>query len=226
MRTLRVMLLVVSFLLGFTFAVGAQTATAVTPSITVQNQAVVNNTVTVQQVNAAQAGWLDIHADANGQPGPVIGHTAVVVGTNTNVKVTIDPTTATPTLYAMLHVDAGATGTYEFPGADVPVQVNGQIVVEPFQVTLPTTTAVVATTGTPAATTVAGTATAAATATTVATATLAATTTPVVSATSTPASTLPTTGADRSSFLSAYILLIVGMLIIIGGVVFTVTRRR
>jgi LPXTG-motif cell wall-anchored protein len=35
----------------------------------------------------------------------------------------------------MLHTDAGQMGTYEFPGADTPVQVNGQVVVQPFAIT-------------------------------------------------------------------------------------------
>jgi LPXTG-motif cell wall-anchored protein len=35
----------------------------------------------------------------------------------------------------MLHTDAGQVGTYEFPGADTPVQVDGQVVVQPFAIT-------------------------------------------------------------------------------------------
>jgi hypothetical protein len=34
----------------------------------------------------------------------------------------------------MLHTDAGEAGTYEFPGADVPVQAGGQVVVMAFAV--------------------------------------------------------------------------------------------
>ncbi len=75
-----------------------------------------------------------IHADNNGQPGTVIGHAAVQDGVNKDVQVQIDTAQATPTLYAMLHTDAGAVGTYEFPGPDAPVQVNGQTVVQPFNV--------------------------------------------------------------------------------------------
>ena len=36
----------------------------------------------------------------------------------------------------MLHIDAGVIGTYEFPGADVPVTMNGEIVMMPFVVTV------------------------------------------------------------------------------------------
>jgi hypothetical protein len=65
----------------------------------------------------------------------VVGYTAVQQGQNDNVTVEIDQTQATPTLYAMLHQDAGTTGTYEFPGPDTPVEVNGNVVMQSFQVT-------------------------------------------------------------------------------------------
>jgi hypothetical protein len=37
----------------------------------------------------------------------------------------------TNTLYAMLHADTWTEGTYEFPGADPPVTVDGNVVVKP-----------------------------------------------------------------------------------------------
>jgi hypothetical protein len=81
------------------------------------------NVLVVAHVTAAAGGWIVIHADNNGQPGAVVGYAAVNAGENDNVQVTItDPTALTPTLWAMLHVDAGTVGTYEFPGADAPVK--------------------------------------------------------------------------------------------------------
>jgi hypothetical protein len=93
-----------------------------TAMVTVKDQEIVNGTVTIEKVVAAQDGWLVVHAQASGNPGPDLGHAAVKAGDNTNVVVKIDVSKATPVLYAMLHVDLGAKGTYEFPGADVPVQ--------------------------------------------------------------------------------------------------------
>jgi len=79
-----------------------------------------DNTVTVPYVLAKQDGWMVIHSTATGAP--VIGHTAVKAGLNQNVQVKIDdPTTITPEVIAMLHIDAGTKGTYEFPGPDAPV---------------------------------------------------------------------------------------------------------
>jgi plastocyanin len=109
----------------------------------VSDQDIVEGTVTVSEVDSAGPGWIVIHADADGAPGPVIGHTAVENGANKDVVVEIDAANATQTLYAMLHTDAGTQGEYEFPGDDVPVKVNGQVVTPPFQVTggLPATSA-------------------------------------------------------------------------------------
>lgn len=113
----------------------AATPTEGTPSVTVENQEIVDGTVTVAQVVAAQDGWIVIHADDGGTFGAVIGHAAVTAGTNTDVTVTIDTAAATETLYAMLHVDAGEAGVYEFPGPDVPVVVDGAPVSPAFQAT-------------------------------------------------------------------------------------------
>ncbi|MFP3853275.1 MAG: hypothetical protein ACLFWD_03155 [Anaerolineales bacterium] len=106
------------------------------PSVSVSDQEMAEGTVTVDSVTAAQAGWMVIHADADGAPGPVIGHAAVDAGTTENVTVEVDSDAATSTLYAMLHVDTGTEGEYEFPDADPPARVDDQIVVQPFEVSM------------------------------------------------------------------------------------------
>jgi plastocyanin len=111
------------------------TTAALTPQVKVSDQAIKDDSVTVASVVSAGPGWMVIHADANGKPGPVIGYTAVKDGENEDVVVKIDTSKATDTLYAMLHVDAGTVGTYEFPGADVPAMVDGQMVSPAFKVT-------------------------------------------------------------------------------------------
>jgi hypothetical protein len=107
----------------------------VTPSVTVSDQAIENGTVTVDSVVSDGPGWIVIHAQENGAPGPVIGHAAVSDGENTDVVAEIDVSQATETLYAMLHTDSGQQGIYEFPDGDPPVQVDGQVVVQPFMIT-------------------------------------------------------------------------------------------
>lgn len=104
--------------------------------VEVSDQPVQGGSVTVKRVVAAQAGWMVIHADNGGNPGPVLGQTAVNQGENTNVKVMVgNGVQASSKLHAMLHIDAGTKGTYEFPGPDAPVQrADGTIVNVPFMV--------------------------------------------------------------------------------------------
>lgn len=113
----------------------AATPTALAAKVTVSDQPVDGGQLTIAQVDSPSAGWLVVHAQADGKPGAVLGYSAVKEGTNTNVVVTIDDSEATPVLYAMLHTDAGTVGTYEFPGADGPVSVNGEMVSPAFNVT-------------------------------------------------------------------------------------------
>ena len=93
------------------------------------------NTVVVPAVRASADGWIVIHSDNNGAPGPVAGFAPVTAGANHNIAVELDPAVATETLHAMLHVDAGVAGEYEFPGDDGPVMdAGGSVVMLPFQV--------------------------------------------------------------------------------------------
>jgi len=111
----------------------------VTPAFAVnvihaEDQFVENNQVTVASVTAQQAGWLVIHADNNGSPGPVLGQTQVPAGTTANVVVELSGE-ATGVLWPMLHVDTGEAGVYEFgtvEGADGPVRVDDRVAVTPF----------------------------------------------------------------------------------------------
>jgi hypothetical protein len=106
------------------------------PSITVNDQEIQDGTVLIERVFATQDGWVVIHRSQNDTFGEDIGFAPVEVGETTNLEVEIDLDMATETLWAMLHVDEGEPGVYEFPGADVPVRLpDGELVNEPFQVT-------------------------------------------------------------------------------------------
>jgi hypothetical protein len=108
-----------------------------TPSVTVTDQDSDGSSVTVDNVVADAAGWIVIHLDNNGSPGPVIGQSAVEAGDNADVSVSLDPALEGDTsLWAMLHVDEGTVGTYEFPGPDVPVRDGDMIVMTPFVATV------------------------------------------------------------------------------------------
>ncbi|HBY95239.1 MAG TPA: hypothetical protein DEP84_15020, partial [Chloroflexi bacterium] len=104
-----------------------------TPAVSVSDQEVKDGTVTVAKTVATQDGWMVIHKDQDGNPGPVIGFSSVKEGENENVQVKLNEELTGPTkLWAMLHVDEGTKGTYEFPGADVPAKVDDKVVMEQF----------------------------------------------------------------------------------------------
>lgn len=109
-------------------------------SVTVQDQSIdVLNRVVVEQVVSNALGFIVIHEDDAGGFGPAIGHAAVSGGSNPDVEVTLDRAVRTgERLYAMLHVDDGTLGTYEFDGnngLDAPASnLAGEIVAPPFTV--------------------------------------------------------------------------------------------
>ena len=98
------------------------------PAVSVDDQEVVNGVVTVGRVTSDGPGWIVIYADADGAPGAVIGYAPVQEGENDQVVVEANADAVTPVLHAMLHIDAGAVGTFEYPGADAPAQVDGAVV--------------------------------------------------------------------------------------------------
>jgi plastocyanin/predicted small secreted protein len=110
--------------------------------ISVSDQDASDGFVTIDDVHTTQPGWLVIHTDQDGAPGPVIGFAQVEAGEEHSLRVEINLDQATPKLFAMLHLDAGTKGLYEFPGEDVPVKDGDAIVNEPFNATLPITTSV------------------------------------------------------------------------------------
>ncbi len=105
----------------------------VQPSVTVEDQVLEAGMVVIAEVMSDGPGWLVIHAQAEGKPGPILGYSPVNDGANANVVVEIETESATDTLYAMLHTDAGEIGTFEFPdGSDGPVTVDGQVITPSF----------------------------------------------------------------------------------------------
>jgi predicted lipoprotein with Yx(FWY)xxD motif len=117
-------------------ASGPATPAGLQPSIEVSDQAIKDGTVTIPQVVSNGNWWLVIHKqNPNGSMGEYVGATQIKNGINTNVVVKIDTKEATPVLYAMLHEDHGAIGSLEFPGPDIPVMVNGQMITPQFNVT-------------------------------------------------------------------------------------------
>ncbi len=105
------------------------------PELSVSNQILEDDgQLTIDRVVARIAGWVVIHADEEGEVGSVLGYVNVAEGESENITVEIDPFKASPTLYAMLHIDGGQSGSFEFPGPDRPILIESDFVMEPFEV--------------------------------------------------------------------------------------------
>jgi plastocyanin len=105
------------------------------PFVIVNDQAAGDGTVVIEDVHATEPGWIVIHLNQDGAPGAVIGFAPVEAGENHDVVVEIDLDQAASGLFAMLHLDGGTHGEYEFPGEDAPVFIEDDIVNVPFSVT-------------------------------------------------------------------------------------------
>jgi uncharacterized surface protein with fasciclin (FAS1) repeats len=106
---------------------------AFSPEVFVIDQPTIDNTVNVTRATVSEPGWVVIHADEDGAPGPVIGYSALPAGINANIKVSLDAAGITGVLYAMLHDDKGAAGVFD--AADTPVERNDEAVTRSFAVT-------------------------------------------------------------------------------------------
>lgn len=118
---------------------GAGALAQVTAGVEVQDQSGDGAMVTVPQASiSGSSGWVVIHADDEGSPGAVLGQTYIPEGESTDVAVQLaQPLSSSQTLYAMIHEDNPADQQYTFPdNGDAPVEVDGQVVVKPFQFTL------------------------------------------------------------------------------------------
>ncbi len=109
----------------------------VVPSVSVRDQDIGAGVVVIDQVISTVPGWIAIHPQGAEDASDVtLGYLQVKEGTSTSLRVNIDNTKATGVLYAMLHIDTGVPGMYEFPNADPPVVVNGIEVSVSFRVTV------------------------------------------------------------------------------------------
>ncbi len=113
------------------------TPTPIVPAVEAVRQRVDEaGTVTVSMATLPEAGWLVVYNDDGGEPGAVIGQSALPGGSSRDVTVEIDPYMATTTLYVRLHADSGEAELFEFPDADLPLEWEGAPVEVSFPITL------------------------------------------------------------------------------------------
>ncbi|MDX1689503.1 MAG: hypothetical protein R3290_00630 [Acidimicrobiia bacterium] len=73
-------------------------------------------TIVVDTITLPSPGFIAVHGNADGSPGPVIGHSQLLdAGTQSNVAVTLDqPLESSDLVFPMAHIDVNGNGEYEF----------------------------------------------------------------------------------------------------------------
>jgi hypothetical protein len=110
----------------------------IAPALVMSDQALTDGALVITNALMDVPGWIAIHTDNNGQPGPVIATAQLHPGANWNVVIPVDAAAAGGRVFPMLHYDTGEAGTYEFgtvEGADGPVFVAENVVFGPLNIT-------------------------------------------------------------------------------------------
>lgn len=76
--------------------------------------------IVVASVTLPSPGFIGVHGNDGGAPGPVVGHSDLLpAGTSTDVTVTLDtPLESTDLIFPMAHIDVNENGEYEFMPPD------------------------------------------------------------------------------------------------------------
>ena len=100
-----------------------------------KNQDVSKGTVSAETIVAGVNGWMVVHrVKENGKPGPVVGHSPLKAGINTDVTAVLTESVEKGSkLMLMIHAEAGGnkTGIFEYTlGAkeDAPIKVDGNLI--------------------------------------------------------------------------------------------------
>jgi hypothetical protein len=102
-----------------------------TAALEVTDQQLQDSKVVVSKVSMPKRGWLVIHGDVRGQPGPILGKVPLSAGESRDVSVALIVPPKSEKLWAMLHVDEGKLGLYDFV-IDGPLEQGGSVVMMPF----------------------------------------------------------------------------------------------
>ena len=127
----------------------APTGPAMSPAeVVFDAQSSDGTSIVVASVTLPSPGFIAVHSNADGGPGPVIGHSELLpAGTSTEVVVTLDePLAATDLLFPMAHIDVNGDGEYDFMPPDIAIDLpattaDGAIAVVGAEVTIEETSA-------------------------------------------------------------------------------------
>lgn len=104
-----------------TTAAGGDGPAAMAPAeVVFEAQTSDGTTITVASVTLPAAGFIAVHGNSDGSPGPVVGHSDLLpAGTSTDVVITLEvPLQSTDLLFPMAHIDVDEDGEYDFVPPD------------------------------------------------------------------------------------------------------------
>lgn len=118
---------------------------AITGSLSVDDQPVTNNQITVGTVELSESGWVVVHASNEAGDGPMVPEIIsepmyLEAGTYENVELTFKESAEVNVddmIWVMLHNDTGVAEMYEFDGMnglDLPIVVDGNIIMTSIEI--------------------------------------------------------------------------------------------
>jgi hypothetical protein len=102
------------------------------PAMRFSAQELKDGAITIDSALIEAPGWVAIHSNKDGAPGPVIATYPLLGGLNSNIVIKVAADQAGTSVFPMLHYDTGEAGKYEFgevKDADAPVFVSEKVVV-------------------------------------------------------------------------------------------------
>lgn len=105
-----------------TTTTAAPTGPAMSPAeVVFEAQTSDGTSIVVASVTLPSPGFIAVHGNLDGGPGPVVGHSELLpAGTSTDVVVTLDePLAATDLLFPMAHIDVDQDREYDFMPPDI-----------------------------------------------------------------------------------------------------------
>ncbi len=111
---------------------------AATYSIEAADQTSNGKAIKLPSVHTKDKGYIAVHADAEGAPGPVIGVSELLeAGETEDVRIKLtDRLDDSASVWPMLHIEDNGNTTYDFPNGDAPAKVDNQVVVVKIAVTV------------------------------------------------------------------------------------------
>jgi hypothetical protein len=104
----------------------------VAPNITVTDQHINNSKVILGPILMTVDGWLVLYTNVGEKPGKILGYTHVSQGEHSDIFISISEKEYTGKIHVAPHYDWGEKKQFEFPGIDMPIEVDGLVPVESF----------------------------------------------------------------------------------------------